>query len=224
MQVKKNIGGLDVVEVGQGENCVVLFHGYGADCRDLAPIGEFASITNTKWIFPNGILQGPGGFGRAWFPIDENRVLDVNAKNSWHKARPAGLDDARDKALNFLTTLQIPLEKIILGGFSQGAMLACDLAFMLPPICGLVVMSGTLLDEANWEVSASSRKGRFWQCHGRYDEILPYQGAEKLFGLLNTSEWRGEFKSFDGGHEIPPTQLRQLKETLEHWTMADRSD
>lgn len=214
---EKKIGDLDVIEVGNGDHCIVFFHGYGANFRDLVPIANMVNIPNTKWIFPNGILSGPAGLGRAWFPIDEKRVMDFHAENSWHKIRPPGLDQARDRALNFLSSLQTPLERVILGGFSQGAMLACDLAFMLPPIKGLCVLSGTVLDHGNWEVASSSRKGRFWQCHGRFDEILPYKGAEQLYQLLNQSGWDGEFRSFDGGHEIPPNQIRQLKETMQSW-------
>ncbi|MFK7871564.1 MAG: alpha/beta hydrolase [Oligoflexales bacterium] len=220
MKMKSShIGDLEILECGEGENCIVIFHGYGASSEDLAALAQMSGLKNTRWIFPNGCLAAPGGFGRAWFPIDANRMLEIQSSaQKWFSSRPVGLDMARDKALQFLSHLNHPLERLVLGGFSQGAMLACDLAFTLPPVQGLAVLSGSVLDRANWSVSAGSRQGgNYWQSHGRLDEVLPYQGAEQLHQLLVDAGWKGEFKSFDGGHEIPPQQLQQFFETLKKW-------
>src|SRR6185437_12531546 len=74
MHVMKRYGKLDVVEVENGrELCVVLFHGFGADAHDLAPLSDVSSQIKATWIFPNAGLQvpiAPGFMGRAWFHID----------------------------------------------------------------------------------------------------------------------------------------------------------
>ena len=76
----------------------------------------------------------------------------------------------------------LPMEKIIVGGFSQGSMLATDVALHLPhPVGGLIVWSGALINEPIWREQAQrQQQTTVVQTHGRTDPLLPISGAEDL--------------------------------------------
>jgi phospholipase/carboxylesterase len=102
--------------------------------------------------------------------------------------------------------------KTILGGFSQGAMLSCDLMLRTAqPYAGLIQLSGTLIAKQEWAPLLPKRKGLpVFQSHGMQDEILPYQGAMLLRDELNKFGLTVEWIAFHGGHEIPNVVLKRL--------------
>jgi phospholipase/carboxylesterase len=106
--------------------------------------------------------------------------------------------------------------RLVLGGFSQGAMLATDITLRDPrPLAGLVILSGTLLAEDVWRPLMPARKGlRVFQSHGTSDPILPYVIAERLRDALAAAGLDVAFQSFDDGHGIPPDVLRGLSSFL----------
>lgn len=195
---------------------VVLFHGYGADAADLAPLAlEIpAGKKPLRWVFPDapGLLEDLGMPGRAWFPVDMERLQRSQMTGQpWDhsKSRPDGLDETKASALDFLAALGAPWDRLVLGGFSQGAMLATELALSGPAAPrGLMILSGTLIDEPRWAKLAPARKGLpFFQSHGSADPILGYPAALKLEALLRGAGLKGSLLRFEGGHGIPPEVL-----------------
>jgi phospholipase/carboxylesterase len=195
------------------------FHGYGADMHDLAPLSQMMDPKGqVNWYFPNGILDvliGPGFYGRAWFPIDlarYERAMKMGRAEDISSSRSPGMDHAIELAAEMLTELQSRHSSVIIGGFSQGAMMATELSFTLKEKPkGVVIMSGVLIDEANWRQKISLNKGMsYLQSHGKSDAILSYEGAKKLNELLNQSGWRGDFVGFSGGHEIPMEVIQRV--------------
>ena len=63
----------------------------------------------------------------------------------------------------------------MLGGFSQGAMVASEVAFRSDtPLAGLILLSGTTVDEASWRAHYASRRGLpVFVAHGRRDGVWP---------------------------------------------------
>jgi phospholipase/carboxylesterase len=106
--------------------------------------------------------------------------------------------------------------KIILGGFSQGAMLATEVTLTHPrKPAGLVIMSGTLICADRWAEKLKSCDGiPFIQTHGKNDAILGYNYAENLFNLLTDAGMSGDFVSFNGGHEIPQKTIDRIGQFL----------
>lgn len=223
----QRIGPLEaVVSPGQpGGPCIVLFHGYGADANDLAPLAPMLDLPReVTWVFPEGHLEvpiAPGFYGRAWFSIDidayEN-AMRTGKHRELSEKRPPGLDQAKSKASQLLGALKSRHSQLIWGGFSQGAMLSMDLALSLAyPPKALVLMSGALLDRARWTEAVSKVPPTpYFQSHGERDQILAYSGGEELNQLLEKAGWPGEFHSFSGGHEIPLNVLKSLSSFLRH--------
>lgn len=214
---KKRIGPLDCMEVVGDPNAptVVLFHGYGADMNDLAPLaGVIQGPKNCNWYFPNGpqsVDLGGHSTGRAWFPI---RVADmqVGVPLDLSEQIPPGLKKARELARQFIDKLGVSPSKLVIGGFSQGAMLATDLMLhMDEPPAGLALLSGTLISKNEWAELAAQRPGfRFFQAHGARDQVLSFAHSQGLEKLFKTAGWQGQLFRFEGGHEIPSEVLIQL--------------
>ncbi|MEZ4653021.1 MAG: hypothetical protein R3E12_05285 [Candidatus Eisenbacteria bacterium] len=105
---------------------------------------------------------------------------------------------------------------LVLGGFSQGAMLATDVALHLEePPAALAAFSGTMLCEERWSELARKRTVfPVLQSHGRQDPLLPFSAAERLFALLDEGG-EARFVPFDGPHTIPGEALEAFLELLE---------
>ena len=123
-------------EVPNPKQAVVFFHGFGANMHDLASLSREMSLQqNTNWYFPDGFLEvpiGPGWTGKAWFPIPLRELEQAMLRGETLDLSKRLVPDmavAVNKAKKFLSTLPFTPEQIILGGFSQGSMLAMALAF-----------------------------------------------------------------------------------------------
>lgn len=211
---------------------VILSHGYGAPADDLAPLGAELLQTDpaiekgVRFYFPAALLDlGPMGLpgGRAWWPLDMQRLVLAAQMNRWDELRsevPAGLPAARERLTALIDDVRaetgLPLSRIVLGGFSQGAMLTTDVALRLPePVAALCLASGSLIAEPEWSRLAAEQKPlRVLQSHGRQDAILPFFGAEALRDLLAGNGHSVEFIPFNGGHTIPWQILRAFSQLL----------
>lgn len=204
---------------------VVLFHGYGADNQDLASLaGSVGSPPDVSWYFPNGphsVPIGPHMSGRAWFPL---RLAELEAQGlDFTQTLPEGMGRAVDGALKAVEDLRLQKKlewnQIVIGGFSQGAMIALEIAMRAPKMpAGVTLLSGTLVNQPSLAEAAPKKRGlRFFQSHGTQDPVLPFELAEKLDSTLTEAGLDGMLYSFRGGHEIPLPVLREwaswLKDT-----------
>lgn len=212
-------GGTDGRGGGDGP-VVVLLHGWGAPGDDLVPLGsEIDAPPGTRYVFPEAPLSLQMGFGesRGWWMLDiEKRQREIAAGRARNLSRevPTGLAESRAKVIALLDELERRLgaKQIVLGGFSQGAMLACDVALHTgKPLAALVMLSGTLLAADEWTSLMPKRKGlRVFQSHGSIDQLLPSFMAEQLRDLLIQAGLSVEWVGFRGGHEIPGVVLGKL--------------
>jgi phospholipase/carboxylesterase len=201
---------------------VILLHGYGANAYDLWSLQSEIQIgKKLNWYFPEGILSldmGPGYSGKAWFPINEKALEKAMLSGQpldYSQSYPPGMERARDLVLDLIARENLNPETLILGGFSQGAMLALEVALHLPQAPrGLLLFSSTLVCEKQWSAAAerllkaSGDSVEFFQSHGKADPILPFSGAERLRECLEKAGWEPQWSEFNGGHEIPRTVLR----------------
>lgn len=222
----RQLGKIHCQEINNDDNApwILFFHGFGADCNDLFPLGEIiATKQKYNWLFPNGFLEvpiGPGWTGRAWWPVDMmeiQRATERGEHRDFSNETPKGMSKAYDMAMEMIRQLKVPWNQIVLGGFSQGAMLATELYLRAPETPkGLVIMSGTLLHQEEWKNLAPARSGqRFFQSHGDMDPILGFKQAQKLETLLTQNGMKGSLLAFRGGHEIPAPVLTKIGQYLD---------
>lgn len=221
----RQLGKIHCQEINNNDDApwIIFFHGYGADANDLFSLGDMISTKKTyNWLFPNGHLEvpiGPGWTGRAWWNIDMmaiQKAMESGQHRDFSQESPQGMSKAYDLASEMIRQLKIPWNKIILGGFSQGAMLATELYLRAPETPkGLVIMSGTLVHQDEWKKYIPTRAGqKFFQSHGQMDQVLGFKQAQQLETLLNQNGMKGSLLSFRGGHEIPAQVLQKIGEYI----------
>lgn len=198
--------------VGSGDGPVVLLlHGFGAPGDDLVSLADVLDVpAGTRFVFPAApISLGPAGLwdSRAWWMLDMDaveRAIATGVPRDQSREEPEGLAAARELVLAIIEDLQPP--QLILGGFSQGAMLSLDVALRTDiPLAGLILWSGTLLCEHLWAPRMPARAGLpTLIAHGRQDHLLPFHAADRLQGMLASAGLDVDWLPFDGEHTIPP--------------------
>jgi phospholipase/carboxylesterase len=239
-------GPLNCIQVDAGHQPTVLLmlcHGYGAPGDDLFPVavelleqlpdGDYG----LRCILPAAPLS-PAEFrpfgGRAWWPLDLERMLVQLASGNLAgltEHEPAGLKDAREALSACLSAaiagLANPEARIVLGGFSQGAMVSVDLALRgtIAVPAALLLYSGSLLCASQWLAAAPRLAGRpVVQSHGRSDEILPFEAGKQLAAILERGGAQLQFISFANGHTIPYEAIGPSVELLRQQLNETRFD
>jgi phospholipase/carboxylesterase len=192
---------------------VFLFHGFGADASDLKSLSEVLTPQNKKinWIFPNGVFSvpiAPMMSGRAWWPLTLSQL-----PTDWSLYTPPELSQILPAIWKMIDSFKIPWNKVILGGFSQGAMLATEVYLSAPEMpAGLISLSGALIRKNEWsaklaqrqkEATTSGKTLKAFFSHGENDPVLPSSGTQKLIQMFKAHGFQCDFASFRGGHEIP---------------------
>ena len=232
-QTNQKIGDFDCVVVRDSEcetpsAVVILCHGFGAPGTDLVSIGsELLGVPNANkdvvYIFPAApIVLDPLFDGRAWWMIDIEKIQQLMMQGDTREMRsesPDLLPDRRASMIHLIDLCRVDFNvepsRIIIGGFSQGSMLATDVALHHPDkLGGLIVWSGSFINESVWtkrmkEISEGPDRLVVVQSHGRLDPILPMTGAESLRDFLSENGHEVRFYEFNGGHSIP-TEAIQL--------------
>lgn len=214
-------GGVDRQGSGEGP-LVVLLHGFGAPGDDLVALWRYLNVPDgVRFLFPAAPLQLSMGIGdaRAWWMLDMERLTQARAQGQWDALSqeiPRGLPPARTQMQDVLSlateTLSVPSPSLIVGGFSQGAMLATDLVLHTDiPFAGLVLLSGTLIAKQEWLTRLPNRQGLpVFQSHGIDDPILSFSMAQQLREHIQKAGLPVSWIEFHGGHEIPIQVLQGL--------------
>jgi phospholipase/carboxylesterase len=191
----------------RGGALVVLLHGWGARGDDLASVAQALARPQTRFVLPAAPLTEASG-GRAWWHLDDQRPARATEGGP-----PAGhapsrqLQTVREAIQTLLVTLQqrhAP-DSIALVGFSQGAMLALDVALAgTPRVDRVAALSGALLaDTLPALQAAGTARPAVFIAHGTSDPVVPFRSAEIARDLLQRHGLSVAFHAFGGGHTIP---------------------
>jgi phospholipase/carboxylesterase len=201
-------GGLDRQGSGEGP-LVVLLHGFGAPGDDLVALWRYLNVPDeVRFLFPAAPLK-----------LDMERVTQARDQGQWDELSqeiPRGLSPARTQMQDVLSfaieSLAVPSQSLVLGGFSQGAMLSTDLVLHSDiPFAGLALLSSTLIAKHEWLTRLPHRQGLpVFQSHGTDDPILAFSMAQQLREHIQLAGLPVSWVEFRGGHEIPIQVLEGL--------------
>jgi phospholipase/carboxylesterase len=213
---------LRALEVGAGRRALVLLHGYSS-----AP-AEWLPFTTTvrpgperRFVFPEGPMRGAGGQGRAWWSLDLASHRDSSGLPDLTRTRPAGLAAASSRVQSLLGEITRDASApshpdVILGGFSQGAMVSAEVAFRSKvPLRALVLLSPTVIDAASWHTGLSGRRHvPVFVAHGRADRVLAFAHTERFVATMRQAGLTVMWVPFAGAHDIPAEVVRALNQFL----------
>ena len=223
----------------QPKSVVVLLHGHGAAGDDLVFLAEELEVPHgTALVFPEGPIDlgsapGLNDAGRGWWPMDSMQLrLAMFTGQTALASRAAGMgrEAARVVFTTFVHELQdrfnVGPSQVVLGGFSQGAILCIDWALHdHRPWAGLLCLSGTLVDGDDWKTCLAMRGAlRALMSHGQVDPILPFSLSMQLYSLLTQSGWEVEFIAFNGSHGIPPEVIAAVSRSTSRWLAETRDE
>ena len=208
-----------IVRGGEGPPTLVLLHGYGANAEDWEPFTKtIVAPAHARFVFPIAPEttvppDGPLG-GRAWWRLQlDSYIAPGGGMPDLAAAHPPGLDVATTSVRALLHDLSwSPGGAVVLGGFSQGAMVASALAFTTnDALAALVLLSGAPVDEATWRRGLANRRGLpVFVAHGRADPVLSFAGAERFQRELADAGLAVTWVPFEGGHEVPAEVVTAL--------------
>jgi len=210
---------------GKGPPTVVLLHGYCSSEKDWVPFVKTVKLpAGTRFIFPRGpesARRTDGApAGRAWWPLDlEAHMRDGVLGADLSAEKPEGIEHAA-QAVRALLVRQGNRagQPFILGGFSQGAMVAAQVAFLSDEsLRALVLLSGTVVDETLWKANYARRKGlHVFISHGRTDPTLSFAVADRMRNEMAAAGMLVTWFPFDGGHETPAEVVVALNDFFSH--------
>jgi phospholipase/carboxylesterase len=216
---------LDTWEVGAGKLPLILLHGYASAPREWLPFSHTILIhRDRRFVFPRAPEEtvppdGPSG-ARAWWRLELSTYREGNALPDLSRAQPPGLVAAAEKVRLLIGDLQhrepFPVDRVMLGGFSQGGMIAAEVAFRTAqPLEALILLSPTFVDEQQWIEGMSRRKGLpVFISHGRRDDVLPFAASERLQQAMRQAGLRVTWVPFEGVHETPAFVVTELNKFL----------
>jgi phospholipase/carboxylesterase len=220
-----DIAGLRTTAVGNPDAplTLVLLHGYDMRPADLAPFAHSIGIP-AYFLLPQGPVTSTNR-GHAWWEVDleaRESALSVGPRDLAND-HPHGLAAARQQFGQFLAAVTAEVKAgrtanptIIIGGFSQGGMLALDWVLRgNQRVDGLALLSTSRVALSEWQPQRERlRNLPVFLSHGATDRDLAFAAGERLRDFLLESAAQLTWTPFEGGHEIPLVVWRGLRKFL----------
>ena len=197
---------------GEPAGALVLLHGRGADERDLFPLLDLLDPERRLLgVTPGGPHHLPPG-GRHWYARGGSPTPD-----------PATFAATAPRLAAFLDGLPVPIDRVVLGGFSQGTVMsyAMSLGPGRPRPAGLVAMSGFLPRVADWPLEPERLRGvPVGIAHGSLDPVIPAQFAAEAETTLTAAGADVLRLSSPVPHMVDPDWIEPLRDLVARATAA----
>lgn len=184
-----------------GGPLLVLLHGLGSNERDLMAFAPYLDPRLTVVAFRAPQAYGFGGY--AWFDIawlPEGKVIDEDQAETSRGVLIANLERLRG---------ELGPSRLILGGFSQGAMMSLGVALARPDLVdGVLMMSGRGLPRFLASATPEAVKVPFFVQHGTEDEVLSVEDGREVRAALEGLGVPLEYREYPMGHEVNMNSLQ----------------
>jgi phospholipase/carboxylesterase len=193
---------------------IVALHGWGASAHDLIGLAPFLHRGSAVVLCPEGPVSfeiGPGVVGHGWFPL-----AGAGGGAPDPRAFQRGADLLRRFLDEALARYPIERRKVVLLGFSQGGVMAYDLALREPGrFAGVVALSSWLPAPLVPPKAAEHEGFPVLVVHGTEDPMIPVERARESRDALARLGVGLSYREFAMGHEIRPEALRELVRWLD---------
>ncbi len=207
------------IAVGEGPRlAVVMLHGYAMRGADLSPFAHSLGLPAVFYV-PDGPLEAVPD-GRAWWAMDQERrrVALLRGPRDLATEVPAGAAAARALlgALVARVRQEQPSLPVVVIGFSQGGMLACDAVLHdATRVDALALLSSSRIDVEEWTRRAERLRGLpVLVSHGETDDDLAFSTGAALRDFCLAAGAKVTWIPFPEGHAIPLAVWRGIRRFL----------
>lgn len=197
---------------GEAQAVVIWLHGLGADGYDFEPIVPelgLPATANIRFIFPHApkipVTVNGGYVMRAWYDIaatDLGEQQDIEGINRSQQQIIALIEAEVEQG--------IPVEKIVLAGFSQGGAIVLQTGLRYPKrLGGIMVLSSyvPLRETLAAEKHSANQDVPIFYAHGEQDDIIPISFAKQSRDLLLEQGYQPEWNSYAMPHSVVPDEI-----------------
>lgn len=191
---------------------IVALHGWGANALDLLGLAPYIAQGRFLVLCPQGPIEVPIGpiNGYGWFPMTMGSPPDTAAIE-------AGVRGALEFIAGALERYPIERRKLVLLGFSQGGVMAYNLAMRSPQrYAALVGISSWMppqLADSLKNREALTQLPTLVQ-HGRADDMIEIARARQSVETLRSLHVPLTYREYDCGHEITADGIEDLSRFL----------
>jgi predicted esterase len=159
----------------------------------LALHGAGGSAEGGLWAFREGfrvpglVLVAPASESLTWNPFYGSDIDSMNRALKQAFAR-----------------CRIDPKRVAIGGFSDGATTALTVGLMNGDLFSAVVA----LSPGGVEAAQPVGKPRVFIAHGTHDTVLPIRQSNEIVRQLHAFGYSVTYRTFAGGHEVPPAISR----------------
>lgn len=203
------------------ELTLLWLHGMGVDNRDFVSFADeildFGGPA-CRMILPNApvceVNIHPGHALRAWYDIrhpDLEKNVDLFGIKTSARRIEALLRELEEKGLR--------RDRIVLGGFSQGAAIALYAGLRSEtPLAGIAALSGYLPDAGRLynEATPAGRRTPVFMGHGEFDSVVSPLIAERSARVIHEVNPNFEYHAYDMDHKLCQEEMLQLAAFLRH--------
>ena len=198
------------VPAGRGPFPTILaLHGWGASAHDLIGLAPRIQQGEVLFLCPQGpvVLEpAPGQRAFGWFPLTGGGGVDLAAIVAARGVLEAFLEEA-------VELYPIDPQRLVALGFSQGGVMAYDLALGRPErFAALVALSSWLPDAVLEGLPESEARAALptLLMHGSQDPMISIENAQAARSRLGELGIEAAWGEYEMGHEISPQALRDL--------------
>jgi phospholipase/carboxylesterase len=200
---------------GPAEGALVLIHGRGADEHDLAPLAEeLDPERRLVAILPRGPLSLPPA-GAHWYQVMRIGYPDPATFLPTYRALSGWLERT-------LAELAVPIERTVIGGFSQGAVMswALGLGSDRPTPAGILALSGFMPAVDGFSLDLARPGLPTAIGHGTLDPVIGIEWGRDARDRLLAAGIEPLYRESVMPHAIDPAFLPQLQAWLATATAA----
>jgi phospholipase/carboxylesterase len=192
---------------GEPDGALVLLHGRGADENDLFPLLDALDPERRLHGYtPRAPLSLPPG-GAHWYAVPRVGYPDPETFRQGYGALTGWFD-----------ALPYAAEQVVLGGFSQGAVMsyALGLGKGRPRTRGLLAMSGFIPTVEGWEPDLSPPFPPIAIMHGTHDPVISVEFARQARATLEAAGADVLYRESPIEHWIDPAWIGELRPLVAH--------
>lgn len=188
------------------ERFIMFLHGINTNTSEL--VTDFQSIADEYPDVQIILVQAPKKEVFVYRPVEVTAWYKFGVDETILYEERESLDDSKEKILELIDQLQIPKERLILSGFSQGgAMALYTVLTHAEKFLGVVGMCTYLC--YNLFLQANYKQNAVLIC-SKNDDVFSFELIKFLVSFYNRFHGTVIFMKMDGTHEVNYTILKNI--------------